>query len=328
MKRNTAPAAISAILCLFAVVAATPSPSFAGVKYWDNPAFKAYDTGDYVTNGLVLHYDGIRNAGADEAHSMNSDTWVNLASDGAYPLGWYSWIKRDGEDKYDRRNGNTANGDWTANGFTFDGLVGFAATNITFGIGPEYTHQFVMTASTADLASENGTTGYIFRPGKAWTCNAVAIRQTANGTTTPANAVYVIDETRFGGTAPRPNFSNANPRYATVLADAAALRVFEGTEIPTASTGGNSYKAGSRSATDSNTWFAFGSQYDGSPRTRNSSNSLQSFNGTLHAVRYYSRALSNDDLAWNRVIDEYRFFGASAPIPVTNVVIATSAEGV
>ena len=312
----------AALVCSFA------SAAYAGVKYWDNPDFKSFDVGDYVQDGLVLHYDGIRNVGADAEHSTTSGTWVNLASNGTYPLGWYSWIKRDGEDKYDRRDGNTANGAWTANGFAFNGLVGFAATNLTFGIGPEYTLQFAMTASTADLDNENGTTGYIFRPGKAWTCNAVAIRKTANGTTTPANAVYAVDETRFGNTSTRPNFSNANPRYATVLADAAALRVFEGTEIPTASTGGNSYKAGSRSATDSNTWFAIGSQYDNPPRTRKDSNSLQSFNGTLHAIRYYSKALSGEDLAWNRVVDQNRFFGESAPIPVTNIVVATAVEGV
>ena len=322
MKFPLARTTLVSALCALAV----PMVSIAGIKYWDNPAFKAYDVGDYVQDGLVLHYDGIRNTGAGAGHSTTTDTWVNLASEGAYPLGWYSWIKRDGEDKYDRRDGNTANGAWTANGFAFNGLVGFAATNISFGIGPEYTLQFPMTASTADLNSENGTTGYIFRPGKGWEYNAVAIRQTANGSTTPANAVYAIDKTRFSANTPRPNFSNANPRYATVLADAAALRIFEGTEIPTASTGGNSYKAGSRSATDSNSWFAFGSQYDGSPRSPR--NNLQSFNGTLHAIRYYSRALVEEELAWNRVIDEARFFGASAPIPVTNVVVATSAEGV
>ena len=49
-----------------AVLAMTTAlTSFAGVKYWDNPGFRAYDVGDYVQDGLVLHYDGIRNVGAD-----------------------------------------------------------------------------------------------------------------------------------------------------------------------------------------------------------------------------------------------------------------------
>lgn len=322
MKRFSSP---------FALVAALAAlPAAAAVKYWDNPDFKAYDVGDYVQDGLVLHYDGIRNAGADAAHSDAAVTWANLASDGEYPLGWYSWVKQGTADSYAREDGNTANGAWTANGFAFDGLEGFAATKVSFSMGPAYTLQFAMTASTADLKDENGTTGYIFRPGKGWEYGAVAIRQSENGSngfTTPANAVYAIDRTRFGANTPRPNFSNANPRYATILSDTVAIRVFEGTEIPTASTGGNSYKAGSRTAADANTWFSIGSQYDNPPRTRKASNSLQSFNGTLHAIRYYSKALSADDLAWNRVIDEWRFFGESAPIPMTNVVVATSAPG-
>ena len=208
----------------------------AGVKYWDNPAFRAYDVGDYVQDGLVLHYDGIRNMGADADHSETSVTWANLASNGDYPLGWYSWMLNSGDSKYYRENGNTAHGAWTANGFAFDGLEGFAATNIMFGIGPTYTLQLAMTASTADLKNENGTAGYVFRPGKGWQYNAVAIRQSANGTTTPANAIYTVDQTRFGGNTTRANFSNANPRYATVLSDTEAIRIFEGTAIPTAET--------------------------------------------------------------------------------------------
>ena len=40
----------------------------AGIKYWDNPEFKAFDVGDYVQDGLVVNYDGIRNAGPDADH--------------------------------------------------------------------------------------------------------------------------------------------------------------------------------------------------------------------------------------------------------------------
>ena len=35
--------------------------------------------GDYVTDGLVLHLDGIRNAGADAPHEVAPDTWIDLA---------------------------------------------------------------------------------------------------------------------------------------------------------------------------------------------------------------------------------------------------------
>ena len=41
----------------------------AGIKYWDNPAYKAFDVGDYVQTDMIWNYDGIRNVGADQPHS-------------------------------------------------------------------------------------------------------------------------------------------------------------------------------------------------------------------------------------------------------------------
>ena len=29
----------------------------AGIKYWDNPEYKAYDVGDYVQGDLIWNYD-------------------------------------------------------------------------------------------------------------------------------------------------------------------------------------------------------------------------------------------------------------------------------
>ena len=55
----------------------------AEIKYWDNPAYKAFDVGDYVQDGLLLHYDGIRNAGAEAEHDQNATVWKNLGSAGA-----------------------------------------------------------------------------------------------------------------------------------------------------------------------------------------------------------------------------------------------------
>ena len=56
MKRTN----LAALGCLAVLGQATAS---AGIKYWDNPDFKAFDVGDYVQDGLVVNYDGIRNAG-------------------------------------------------------------------------------------------------------------------------------------------------------------------------------------------------------------------------------------------------------------------------
>ena len=46
-------------------------------------AVRVYDVDDYVQDGLVLHFDGIRNAGATALHNPNATTWVNLGSGGS-----------------------------------------------------------------------------------------------------------------------------------------------------------------------------------------------------------------------------------------------------
>ena len=39
------------------------------------------------------------------------------------------------------------------------------------------------------------------------------------------------------------------------------------------------------------------------------------FVGTIHSYRYYKRVLTEEELAWNRVVDEARFFERRAPLP-------------
>ena len=320
------------ISSLAALAAVAALPALAGVKYWDNPAFKAYDVGDYVQDGLVLHYDGIRNVGANAAHSTTSDTWVNLASGGSLPLTWCSWISSDS--KYQRVRNDTTQGAWEEDGFHFDGRSVFATEESSnlFSLPETYTMQFTMTADLSEATGSDGS-GYLFRPGKDWSQGGVAVRNTANGSITPANAVYVVDNARFNTNNTRPNFADDTPRYATVLGTSASLACFDGTSIPAV---GTTYTDSCRAnvktrSAHANNWLAFGAQYYGtstSTTTRDTVAGIQGFNGTLHAIRYYSKALSADDLAWNRVIDQNRFFGESAPIPVTNVVVATAVEGV
>ncbi len=91
------------IIALCALCAASVH---AGVKYWDNPAFKAYDADAYVQDGLVLHYDGIRNVGLDQPHSMTTTSWVNLANPGTQDL---------------TKGGSGKSSKWLDDGFFFDG---------------------------------------------------------------------------------------------------------------------------------------------------------------------------------------------------------------
>ena len=98
----------------------------AGIKYWDNQAYKAYDVDDYVS-GAVWNYDGIRNAGTDQLHSYATTTWKNLGSAGANNDVWVRYQKSGGGWSNSSAPASLAPvdgrnlGSWTENGFTFTG---------------------------------------------------------------------------------------------------------------------------------------------------------------------------------------------------------------
>ena len=101
------------------------------------------DTEQYVQDGLLLHYDGIRNAGAKAAHATDANTWVNLGSGGtAYTL--------------TRLNGK---GVWTEDGYkTANDDAFWSQQKISFP--SSYTIQMLVDAKTADQTK--GNMGYLF----------------------------------------------------------------------------------------------------------------------------------------------------------------------
>lgn len=311
-------AASAAAVCALALAAA---PALAGIKYWDNGD---YDADSYVSDGLVLNYDGIRNVGLGQPHSDNTLYWNNLGLNS--PTKNLEWSSR-GTSSLNASRGVGTHGSWATNGFAFDGGACWIKWNnngnnpVTFPAS--YTMQFVMAAKTADQTGDNET-GYIFFPHSSYgyTKGAVAIRPTANGTITAANAVFANDADRLGGTSIRPYFSNTSPRYATVMADGTALRTFEGTTLPASGDSGYAAITGTSPSRSMNV-IALGGFYE-RIGSSNTDGQFQGFTGTLHSYRLYSRALAEEELAWNRVVDEKRFFGTQLPIPATNVVIRSN----
>jgi hypothetical protein len=100
-------ALVAVSLCAVCVVA-VPVTSFAGIKYWDNPDYMAFDVDDYVS-GAILNYDGIRNqGGTDSDHDSSATTWKNLGGSGAdYDLAF--------------KSGETTTGEWANDGYIFHG---------------------------------------------------------------------------------------------------------------------------------------------------------------------------------------------------------------
>ena len=305
---------------------ALTAPAFADIAEKEYLDTTKWDVGDYVQDGLIVHYDGIRNVGADAGHSDTTTVWSNLGDNSTNKD--MEWSSR-GYSSLSASRGKGTKGKWASNGFVFDGEACWIkwndGGNNPVVVPPQYTMQFAMTANTADQTGD-GETGYLFELNDGaygWQKGSVAIRETAhtNGYTT-ADAVYAVDAERFGTSNTRPYFNDASPSYATVLADASSVRVFSETTLPEPGTSGYAAITGT-SPSRSSTVIALGGLYNkiGSSNTKGQ---FQGFTGTLHNFRLYGRALEPAELERNRIVDDARFFGVRHPVAVTNAVVAST----
>ena len=302
---NTTRFATSFIAAALAGAAVT---AHAGVKYWDNAAFRAFDVGDYVQDGLVLHYDGIRNAGATDDHDPDATAWTNLGSGGpTYDLAL---------------GGPAAASAWGEDGFVFAGDAYFKS--MANQALPEYYEIQTLVDAKADDATG---IGYIYTRSfadpwnssdTAWNGSSIAVRptwsQTVSGTTYKGSLVF---NTHY--------YSNGRPMvpspvttydYITALGDSRSAALFTGLDIPTAMPG--------RASPQSGSWNARNASYVYLGGHDNGNAAGEALRATIKNFRYYSRILSANERAWNRVVDEARYFGRRAALPITNVVVASS----
>ena len=91
-----------------------------------------YDVGSYVQDGLLAHFDGLRNAGANADHNGSATTWVNLGPSG----GNASFVKA-----------GDSTGHWTADGYFFHHAYAKIANKIA--PGSEFTVQWVGDIDTS-----------------------------------------------------------------------------------------------------------------------------------------------------------------------------------
>ncbi len=107
-----------------------------------------------------------------------------------------------------------------------------------------------------------------------------------------------INKTRFE-MAPTGSWGG---RYATAVWNSGAYTIFQDTALPSTWLG--------RVATDAaairgRPFFVGGVYKVGDANFANA----RRLEGTVKAVRVYSRVLTEDELRWNRLVDEQRFFG-------------------
>ena len=236
MKSNEKETASRGWACLAAAFALA-LPASAGIKYWDNQAYRAFDVDCYVQDGLVLNYDGIRNAGAAAAHDSSATTWKNLGTGGAtYDL----------TEVQTTVNG-VGNGQWNdTDGYVFAGGSRFRCTK-SMTISGNWTAQMLVDAKPSE--QRNKSQSYVmslmwnyfaFGIGNdAGADNAFfALVQGANSSATPVKAYFV------------PQSDSLD--YATTIldGDAKTVAMFDGTVAPAAAPGLQTISAYTASRSD------------------------------------------------------------------------------
>ena len=294
---------------------ALPVAGLAGVKYWSNPAFKAYDADAYVQDGLVLNYDGIRNVGLDQEHSYDTTTWVNLGSGGSANNAT-AWSRNTSNTSTSWTKNSILYGEWTDSGFSFNQRSRWEIPG-SFSLD-QFTVQLVTDITRANAQDSSGRMYAVFGNGNnsnsqaAWkTLGVATLKSVGYG-----NGMYFPMDN--WGYSKRPSIPDATVKYFTGAQDTSAAYAVSGTDLSAATTANYGYISGRTvSGPVSFTGICLGSNGNGS----------QSLTGTIKNFRLYpNRVLSTDELIWNRAVDETRFFGAAPlmEIPVTNVVVASA----
>ena len=290
-----------AVLLVLTATAVQPLAISAGVRYWDNPDFRAYDVGDYAS-GAVWNYDGIRNQGADQPHSTTATTWKNLGTSGSsndlfvryLNQAGNGWANSSAPASLGTIDGRDT-GSWTEDGFTLTGDSHFRTTG-AINTGTDYTLQMLIDATAADQKYENP-------------CPLGFSQWNFNFNIEPAKS-QIFWRNNEGES---PWMSGTTYEYMTAILNGENKTAvfFKGVKPPTS---GNGFRQFGSVSGYSTSGYCIGGH----------NGTTVQLVGTIKNFRYYKRVLTQEELTWNRVVDEARYFGRRAPIPVTNVVLASS----
>ena len=272
-----------------------------------------YDTGDYVQDGLLLHYDGIANAGADKPHASDTKMWNNIAPNG----GWNMALNVN-------TTAGSQPGEWRADGYRFERESWFAP-GVAFTLPSNQTIQIALDGNGLDQDAYNPSGAWVNEPYLYY----------ANATFNKGGAISLRRDNRSTGnewfdwplhgygdanTRPSPCQPNGTPLHyvTTVLADTFGA-AFLGTVVPTKETNLYTTFASRRDLTSGPPTVLQASNF--SVGGLSGANNRMKFRGVINNFRFYNRVLTDDELAHNRMVDDYRFHGV---MPVTNVIVATS----
>ena len=256
----------------------------------------------YVQTGLVGNFDAIRNVGADLPHDPAARTWKNLVS--GYP-----------DAQFYCNGAVSSDGYWTENGFFFDGKEAAALVSPGIDMDTEkaFTFQIVTTIDLTKQHTGNstGSTPYKGRYPTYFGANTVdnGFYADNNKNTVSKTLIFKANDSAGWVTGnTRPSIATWDGRYATGVLGGGKVYLVSGTEL----TGGQNCTWNKNIGACPYSWAG---------KTTGTDRFIY---GTYHAVRMYKAALSESELAWNRIVDEVRYRGV-----VTNgtVVVASNRAG-
>ena len=264
----------------------TASSSSAKVRLtwlW-TPILRTADVDDYVDYGkedLILHFDGIRNAGATAAHSTNATTWVNLGSLGSAQDATLATLGSHVSD-------DATNGKWGDTSYWFGGKNYFDIGG-TVALGGAVTAQLV-----TDFTSKPQVASYpIFLGATSNDADNFAVYSTDK-----AENLYIKF---FAGSYPSATYSGSG--FVNAIYDSANSQVSIG-EAAAAD-----WQTTSKSGDVSEYSYAIGTAHKTDYYNASKGKWKRMLVGNVHAVRVYTRVLEDTELAKNREIDEIRFYG-------------------
>ena len=254
-------------------------------------AVRVYDVDDYVQDGLVAHFDGIRNAGADAAHNASATGWTNLV---------------DGQPDMEFVNNPGA---WTnGNSFYFNQestAYGQLASGVT--LGKCATIQLAVDVKASEQYSKNGYPYYLSGPTDGE--NPFALFSKDRGTTVSFRGYNYFGQGTLA--TERPEVSNWGGKYLTAILDEDCVSAFEGA----------SYANQMARKADASSLPSFQYLFGGI------ATALRAVKGSYYNVRLYDKALSESELAQNRRVDEMRFHSKGDVTVVNGAIGETGTNG-
>ena len=263
---------------------------------WDwrlKSGVKKIDADDYMQAGLLLGFDGIRNAGLGTAHDDNATTWANIGSLGG--------------DATTETFDTSRPGAWTAKGYRFTGGDCFVTPIVKFGrqatmqVAVDY-NESLQTATSQWPAPFGVNTDkdhfgvYTYR--KYATDRGDEVRFYSR-LTDQLPTFYIWDG----------RFVNAIGDYYRSSATSVAAPEWTGNHAFNEEVPESSYCIGTA-------WKSAGSRQ------------ARSFSGMIHAIRLYDRVLTEAELAHNMEIDNIRFYAGAGRYSGSNLVeVAVESPG-